>query len=301
MKIHMSVAVLVLVAIGASVAASNWNHADAFLNNHIGAPKQSDTTRLVTPTDKAIARLAVAGDVGTGEVAAYRTGAIMDTLDEQRPFDALLLLGDNIYEDGDPDKLPDRVLYPFGAVLDRGTRLLAVLGNHDVRNNNGPAQAAALGMPNEWYLTPIGNTSIVALNSNKPTSHDQREWLDATLTTITTQWTIVILHHSPYSAGWHGNNSAVIDNFVPLFEKHQVDVVLSGHDHDYQRNLPINGVTYIVTGAAAKTRPAGRDEFTAVSWSTHSFIDVAIYRDLMYIQAVDHAGRVIDSVEIWAK
>ena len=301
MKTRISIATLILVAISVPLAANNWNHIDAHLNNHIGAPNASETTQLVIPTNEAIARLAVAGDVGTGGVVAYRTGAIMDTLDEQRPYDALLLLGDNVYDNGNPDDVLERVLYPFGAVLDQDTELIAVLGNHDVRNNNGPAQAAALGMPNDWYVTGIDNISIVALNSNEPSSPEQREWLDTTLTTLDTEWTIVIMHHSPYSAGWHGNNSPVIENFVPLFEKHRVDLVLTGHDHDYQRTKPINGITYIVTGAAARTRPAGRDDFTAASWSTPSFVDVTVYDDRMLIQAVDHRGRAIDSVELLAK
>lgn len=191
----------------------------------------------------------------------------MDTLDEQHAYNALLLLGDNIYDDGDPNNIQDRVFYPFGSVLDDKTALLAVLGNHDIRDDNGPAQASALGMPNEWYSHTIANTTIIALDSNQADEPEQRRWLEAELATVSTPWIIVMMHHSAYSAGWHGNDATVIENFVPLFKRYEVDLVLSGHDHDYQRTNPINDVTYVVTGAAAKTRLAGTNDHTAISWS----------------------------------
>jgi hypothetical protein len=55
-----------------------------------------------------------------------------------------------------------------------------------------------------------------------------------------------------------------------------VQLVLAGHDHDYQRSEPIGAVTYVVSGGAAKLRPANRAEFTEVAWSTHHFVDLLI-------------------------
>ena len=62
----------------------------------------------------------------------------------------------------------------------------------------------------------------------------------------------------------------------------------------------INGVTYVVTGAAAKLRPTGREDFTAVAWSTHSFVDLLIYPDRIQGQAIDHDGRAIDQFTLRA-
>lgn len=50
-----------------------------------------------------------------------------------------------------------------------------------------------------------------------------------------------------------------------MFERYGVDLVLSGHDHDYQRDWLISGVTYLVSGAGAKIRPTETASFTAVS------------------------------------
>ena len=53
---------------------------------------------------------------------------------------AVLLLGDNVYDNGEPAHVQARVFEPIGPVLDAETKLIAVLGNHDVRDDNGRAQ-----------------------------------------------------------------------------------------------------------------------------------------------------------------
>ncbi len=297
-KRTLPVAALALLTILGALGWINRNYVDAFLENDRGAPDPSQTTELTESLDPPALRLAVAGDVGTGGPAEYQTAAIMDTLDQQAEFDALILLGDNVYDNGDASQLRTKVFEPFAPVLDGDTDLLAVLGNHDVDDGYGDAQAAALGMPSRWYATQTETTTIIALDSNKATDETQRAWLRSTLTDTVTPWTIVIMHHPAYSAGWHGSDGDVQANFVPLFEEYGVDLVLSGHDHDYQRSKEINGVTYVVTGAGAKLRATGEEEFTAVSWSTHNFVDLAIFPDRIEAQAVDHDGHAIDTFTI---
>lgn len=283
------------LVVGLAFAVANRDYIDSYFENDIGAPTSTQTTEIRPPDLASALRLAVAGDVGTGGEAAYRTAAVMDGLESQDEYDKLLLLGDNIYENGDPSLVQAKVLDPLTPVLDGPTELLAVLGNHDVHDDNGDAQAAALGMPNRWYATSTDLLTVIALDSTQPDNAEQREWLRATLADTASSWTIVILHHPAFSAGWHGNEPGVQANFVPLFEEFGVDLVLSGHDHDYQRSTAINGVTYVVTGAAAKLRPTGREDFTAVSWSTHSFVDLSIYPDRIEGQAIDHDSRAIDT------
>lgn len=299
MKIRVGVVTAIVVVIAAMSAWSNRRAIDASLNHNAGTPTAAQTNGLVEPNSTALLRFAIAGDVGTGGEAAYRTSAIMDELEVQRSFDALLLLGDNVYENGDPADVGVKVLEPFGPVLDGETQMLAVLGNHDVRNDNGAAQAEALGMPGRWYTTEIGTVTIISLDSTQASNPEQRAWLDATLASVTTQWTIVTMHHPPFSAGWHGDHQGAQAYFVPLFEEYGVDLVFSGHDHDYQRSTPINGVTYVVTGAAAKLRATGIEDFTAVSWSTHNFVDLVVYPDRLEMQAIDHDSRAIDAFSIY--
>ena len=267
------------------------------LRTEIGAPTATAARTPVTDDSGLVARLAVAGDYGTGEADAYATATVMDELDEELNFDALLLLGDNVYPSGDPDQLEAKVFRPLGPVLD-DTDLIAVLGNHDIRDGNGPAQAAALGMPGFWYSREIGNTLLIALDSNIADDPDQLLWLESVLAEPRPTWTIVLTHHPGFSGGQHGSDPDVKRHFVPLFERYGVDLVLSGHDHDYQRSSEINGTTYVVSGGAARIRPTSREDFTEVAWSALHFVDLAVYQDRIEGQAIDVNGRAIDSFTV---
>ena len=135
---------------------------------------------------------------------------------------------------------------------------------------------------------------IIGLDSNRPREPAQLAWLDDTLASTNATWKIVALHHPPYSAGYQGSSQDVRDAFVPIFQRHGVQLVLSGHDHDYQRSIELDGVTYIVTGAAAGTRRTGEASFTAVSFSWHSYVEVGIYRDRLIGRVLNQDNRVAD-------
>ncbi|MFC5994867.1 metallophosphoesterase family protein [Pseudonocardia hispaniensis] len=242
-------------------------------------------------------RLAVAGDVGTGGAAARATGAAMDRLEESGEFDAVLLLGDNIYPDGDVAAVQSAVFEPFGPVLDGGTDLLAVLGNHDVRTDDGEPQLAALGMPDRWYHVRIGPVELIMLDSTRVEDPEQLAWLERTLAAAAAdgvRWTVVAQHHPPRSAGRHGSHQPSRRLLVPLFERFGVDLVLAGHDHDYQRSIPQDGIVYVVSGGAATLRPTGREPFTAASASVYHFVELAAFDDRLELRAVDQQGRVFD-------
>jgi 3',5'-cyclic AMP phosphodiesterase CpdA len=235
-------------------------------------------------------RLAVLGDVGTGDTAEWGTARLVAAAAASDPFDALILLGDNVYPNGDPARLEATVFEPFDPILRQGTALIPVLGNHDVRNGNAAGQVETLGMPGRWYATEIGPLLIVALDSNLVDDPGQLQWLESTLENTTAEWTLVAMHHPAYSAGYHGSTASVQDHWVPLFETYGVDIVLAGHDHDYQRSNPINGTTYIVSGAGSKTRPTDRADFTAYSASVLHWVDIGVTGDGIDITASSADG-----------
>jgi 3',5'-cyclic AMP phosphodiesterase CpdA len=244
-----------------------------------------------------VLRLAVAGDVGTGGPQERATAAAMDRLEERREFDVLLLLGDNIYPDGDVAGAQEAVFGPFAGVLDGRTTLLAALGNHDVRTADGVPQLAAFGMPGRWYLRRLGPVDLIVLDSTRTGDPAQLSWLEATLAAPErARWTVVAQHHPPLSAGWHGDHEPSRRLLVPLFERYGVDLVLTGHDHDYQRSTPQAGVTYVVTGGAATLRRTGRKPFTAASASAYHFVELAVFADRMELRAVDQQQQVFDEV-----
>lgn len=243
-------------------------------------------------------RLAVVGDVGEPSPVLDATVAALVRASADRRFDALVLLGDNVYPDGEPALLQDAVLDPFSPLLGAGVPPLAVLGNHDVQAGHGDEIARRLGMPGRWYARRLGPALFVGLDSTQPRCRAQREWLAATLARSHATWLVVALHHPPYSAGWHGAERRVRRAFEPLFRHFGVDLVLAGHEHDYQRSEPLAGVTYVVSGAAAHRRPTGRARFTAASHAVHHFLDLRISAARLELVAVDHRGNAFDGVAL---
>lgn len=243
------------------------------------------------------ARIAVAGDTGTGDAAERTTVARMVAEGSQRRYDAVLLLGDLIYDAGDVALLDRAVRTPFAPLLDGGTRLLPVLGNHDYGSGEQHDILTGLGQERPWYVARVGSLRIVVLDSNRVQDAEQTRWLRATLATPQPPgtWTVAAMHHPAYSAGHHGSDLAVRHAWGPLFADAGVPLVLAGHDHDYQRSTPQDGVTYVVSGAGAGTRRVGSADFTAVSSATLHYLDLLVYRDRIVGRAIDQAGHLVDS------
>jgi hypothetical protein len=269
------------------------------VTHRLGGPRQTVAWQPFTASEPALVHLALAGDVGGRGRGVKRVRAIAEAvrhIDSVHPLDGLVLLGDNVYPSGDPGRLDETVFGPFAGVLDH-VPLLAVLGNHDVRHGHAAGQVAALGMPGRWWAHAFGeHVLLVGLDSNLVDDPAQQDWLARTLAAATQPWRIVVVHHSPYSAGYQESDLAVRRAFVPLFERFGVQLVVSGHDHDYQRSTPVGGVTYLVSGGAAGTRRTGRDDFTAVSFRWHHFVELAVFPDRLVARAVSPTLRVADQV-----
>src|ERR1044071_2381657 len=81
----------------------------------------------------------------------------------------------------------------------------------------------------------------------------QLDWIEGTLKDAREEWKICYFHHPLYSdASRHG--SSVVRRLIlePIFVRHGVDVVFTGHDHVYERIKPQQGIYYFVSGAAGQ-------------------------------------------------
>jgi hypothetical protein len=293
----VAIAVVIVVVLGASFAVYR-RQVISYVTHLKGGPSTTWAYEVHDPP--AEFHLAVAGDVGEPGDRIDETGLAVARVAQAEPFDALLLTGDNVYPDGDPAGLADTVFGPFSDVLDEGTDLLAVVGNHDAKGVWADAQLAALGMAGRHWVARYGDVVVVGLDSTD-LGADQLAFLDDELGASTSRWRIVAIHHPPYSAGYQGSSEDVRDALAPILERHGVQLVISGHDHDYQRSMPIGGVTYVVSGAGALTRRTGEDDFTAVAYSWHHFVDVAIIGDRLVLRAVGQDGSVFDEATIGSR
>ncbi len=108
----------------------------------------------------------------------------------------------------------------------------------------------------------------------------------------------MLVHAPPHSSGYQGSNQDVRDALSPIFAQHGVQLVLSGHEHDYERSVPIDGVTYVVSGAAAGARRTGTEDYTAYAAATPSFVEVNVFADRLVLRVVDHDARMFDEAVI---
>ncbi|MDH3539089.1 MAG: metallophosphoesterase [Acidimicrobiia bacterium] len=268
----------------------------SWLTHHVGSPEHRVPFVAFPIGAQPDLHLAVVGDVGDGGDLEWRLASTMYVAGRSDdPYDALLLLGDNVYPYGDPAKLDEYVFRPFAAVTDTGATLYSITGNHDaLADDGGLAQLEALGMPGFWWTDRVGDVLLVGVDSNQVDNAEQLAFLETTLMESDALWKVVAVHHPPYSAGYQGSAKDVREKFSPIFERHGVQLVLSGHEHDYQRTDEINGVTYVVSGAGAGTRRTGNRSYTAYSASTMNFVDVNVFEDRMVLRAVDHELMVFD-------
>lgn len=298
-RIGRRVAFLALGVVAAVLAAAlvvYHDQAYRYVTHLKGSPSETVAWEPL-PTEGQELHVALAGDIGDSGSRLDATAAAVARADRAQPFDRFVLLGDNVYPNGDPDRLSETVFTPFAPVLAHAD-LDAILGNHDIKDDNGDAHTAALGMPGRWWARHVGDVLLVGLDSNTPDDPEQLAWLERTLATATEPWRIVFLHHPPYSAGYQGSDLDSRAAFTPLFARYGVALAVSGHDHDYQRSVPLAGVTYVVSGAGAGTRRTGERDFTAVSFSWHHFLELGVYPDELVLRAINQDLRVADEVVI---
>lgn len=256
---------------------------------------------------------AAVGDTGTGGWQAAAVAGRMASGYRRNPYGLITHLGDICYYGDVEDRFADVFSRPYAPLLDAGVRVEMAIGNHDgdvhltdARLARIDAELRLLGTPGRFYRTTHGPVDFFYLDSSRPglfgpDRSTQLDWLDDALATSRSQWKIACLHHPPYSSGRHGNAPGAQDWLVPALERHAVDLVLAGHDHHYERTLPIDGVTYVVSGGGAKLRSVGRSPFTAVAASVLQYLHVNIVGDRLVGHCVQPDGRLVDTFTLRAR
>jgi 3',5'-cyclic AMP phosphodiesterase CpdA len=131
-------------------------------------------------------------------------------------------------------------------------------GNHEYVS---PAQprisptSCARGRPEEgYYAYDFGEWRVIALNSEIPMNGRfgmedrtaQEDWLRADLKDHPKKCTVAYLHRSLFSSGYHGDQTGMHGLYAVMYAG-GVDLVLAGHDHNYERFAPMNPATMLDT------------------------------------------------------
>jgi 3',5'-cyclic AMP phosphodiesterase CpdA len=194
-------------------------------------------------------RILAIGDFGVGGASQRDLGAAVRRFEARNRAQVLLALGDNDYTEN-PAAFRSNWDESFGWARGRGLRVAGVLGNHDVRVDGGRYEFATLGMRGRYYSVRLPQVQLFLLDSNR-VDPAQTAWLARSLTRSTARWKLAAFHHPAFSCGKYGSHPGVRRRWVPLFQRHGVRLVLSGHDHSYQRFAARRGVRYVVHGAGS--------------------------------------------------
>jgi Purple acid Phosphatase, N-terminal domain/Calcineurin-like phosphoesterase len=150
-----------------------------------------------------------------------------------------------------------------------------------------PGESAANRTPTTYYSFVYGNVGVISLDANDVsyelpanlgyTDGAQTAWLQSTLASLrenpAVDFIVVYFHHCTYcTCTAHGSEGGVRQYWAPLFDQYQVDLVINGHNHIYERTDPIingsptgetpigstiypakQGTTYVVAGAGGES------------------------------------------------
>jgi predicted MPP superfamily phosphohydrolase len=196
-------------------------------------------------------RFAIIGDNGNASKEQYQIAALMERYRQAVHFDFVLMLGDNIYGSKTPADFRSKFETPYKPLLDNGVKFYASLGNHDDPNEDLYKLFNMNG--HRYYNFKRGDATFFALDSTYMDS-TQLDWLDQELGKAKTPWKICYFHHPLYSDAMHGPDLDLRRKLEPLFQKYGVNVVLSGHEHVYERFAPQKGISYFVLGNSGELR-----------------------------------------------
>lgn len=296
---------------------------DVFVGG-VDANAAPDAFRTAPPRGSGSVRFVIFGDSGTGSAAQQAIAARL----EADTFDLAGHAGDVAYGIGNGTGDASHATYLswfFGIYRTwlRRTPFLPSPGNHDTRESNAwgrayldvfvlPADAGAGPYPDHaerYYSYDYGPVHFVVLDTERALSDagrraEQLRWLEADLQATTQPWKVAYFHRSPFSSGEHGPDPDIQAWFGSLFERYGVQLVMSGHEHGYERTVPWRlsedpahqAVTYVVTGGGGgPLYTMGRSDWTAASASRHHYVRTTIAGCTAQIDAIDATGTIFDA------
>ena len=261
-------------------------------------------------------RLVGFGDSGNGSTAQGQVAGLLD----EETFDLALHTGDIAYSSGTYAQY-ESYFFPYYRDWLRRAAIFPSIGNHDDRTVSAtpyrrffvlPPDGASPTFPNNaerFYSFDFGPVHFIALDTeaaflSTTRRQEQLAWLADDLQNAQHMpWRIAFFHRPPYSSGDHGSDLAIRQAFGPLFEQYNVQLVLNGHEHSFERTVPWRAstdtsrqaVTYIITGGAgAGLYPVGRSDWTAYAKSAHHYVRALVSTTDLTIEAVGTNRSVLD-------
>jgi hypothetical protein len=261
---------------------------------------------LALPVRAGSVRFAVIGDSGRGDAAQQEVANQMVAWRQRFPFTFTLMLGDNIYPPHAADDYQKKFEEPYRALLDAGVLFHAAIGNHDEPDE---INYKGFNMDGRRYYTfREGEKSLKGLAGagarffaldSRSFDRDQLAWLKKALDDSGSRWKIAYFHHPLYTAGRYQAGARSLRSVLePILIDGDVDVVLSGHEHFYERIVPQRGIAYFISGGAGSLRRGDirPSSLNARGFDTDfHFVMMEVSGDELWFQAISRTGATIDA------
>jgi len=261
---------------------------------------------LALPLKEGSVRFAVIGDAGRGDRAQYDVARQMAAWRQKFPFEFVLMLGDNVYPPHTPEDYRRKFEEPYGPLLAAGVSFHAAIGNHDdsaqlqyEKFNMGGSRFYSFRRSERRLAGFAGAGVRFFVLDSRSLDPVQLQWLKAELEASGTVWKIVYMHHPLYTSGrYRAGARALRRSLEPILVAGDVDVVLSGHEHFYERIQPQHGISYFTSGGAGALRRSDirRSALTAAGFDQDChFMLMEVSGDELYFQAIARDGKTVDA------
>lgn len=238
------------------------------------------------------------GDYGSGQ---RQLTDVTGNLAKGNP-ELVVTMGDNVYYDGTEDEYrrnwdPDSA---FGSIR-RNFPVMPSLGNHDTRTSADPyfRRFPELDGARYYSFTNKG-VYFAALDTNQSLAPDspQWKWLDRDMAASDAKFRVLYFHHPMFTG--YPKAGSLQGYLAPLIARHGVELVLSGHEHNYSRSRPFTagGATEIIAGGGGHTvHPFIGKQHDFTAWRDVDFghVEVEVRDDALVSRYVTRNGEVRDT------
>jgi hypothetical protein len=273
-------------------------------------PVNNNTFQPATGTTPAAGQPFVVAATGDGAGGEANEASVTNLVSSMNP-NLFLYLGD-VYEKGSIAEFfnwydPSTFFGRFRSITD------PTVGNHDYSLGNSSAYRNYWDNVPDYYSFDAGGWHFISLNSYSqyidvgPTSAEY-QWLQQDLASNTLPCTIAVYHHPYLSIGEEGGRPALSDIWS-LLAQNQVDIVLNGHDHDYERWVPLNdsgqpssdGMTQFIVGTGGHSLQPIESSDSRVAYSNstvptaYGALRLQLYPTVATYSFMSISGSVLDS------
>jgi uncharacterized protein (TIGR03437 family) len=259
----------------------------------------------------------VFGDSGDG--SSHQLATTLQMVTEQPNF--VIHVGDIAYQNGTFNEFTANY-FEYYKTLMRRACFFAIAGNHEYYTPNAAPFLALHAPPTDtvpfadlgrYYSFDWGNIHFVGLDANLldvqfPAARARMlAWLESDLSNSQAAWKVAFFHQTPYPISQHVDD--VIDiaarqQFVPILERHGVQLVLAGHEHSYQRSKPLRGgvpvasgagTVYMVSGGGGGVlHPVSPQSYLDKEFSVWHYLKVEVDGPKLTIHAIGTDGKEFD-------